>query len=66
MKAGTIVTAEFPGVVATKRRPALVVSTAIYHAERPDVILALVTSQFSKASAKIELYPSGLAACGTL
>ncbi len=52
MKAGTVVIAEFAGVISTKRRPALVVSTAIYHNERPDMILAVITSQTSKSTAK--------------
>lgn len=37
-----------------KRRPAVVVSTAIYHAERPDVILAVLTTQAAKATAKTD------------
>lgn len=49
MKAGTVVTAEFQGVVSTKRRPAVVVSSEAYHRERPDAILAVVTSQISKS-----------------
>jgi mRNA interferase MazF len=49
MKAGTVVTAEFQGVVSTKRRPAVVVSSEAYHRERPDVILAVVTSQINKS-----------------
>ncbi len=51
MKAGTAVTAEFQGVVSTKRRLAIVVSSEIYHRERPDAILAVVTSQVSKSNA---------------
>ncbi|CAN5358320.1 type II toxin-antitoxin system PemK/MazF family toxin [soil metagenome] len=49
MKAGTVVTAEFQGVVGTKRRPSVVVSSEAYHRERPDAILAVVTSQISKS-----------------
>jgi mRNA interferase MazF len=49
MKAGTVVTAEFQGVVSTKCRPAVVVSSEAYQRERPDVILAVVTSQVSKS-----------------
>jgi len=37
--------------MVVKRRPAVVISTAAYHSARPDVILALLTSQASKASA---------------
>lgn len=54
MEAGTIVTAEFQGVVSTKRRPAVVVSSEIYHRERPDVILAVVTSQIDKANSSTD------------
>lgn len=54
MKAGTVVTAEFAGVHSTKRRPALIISTTTYHNERPDVILAIITSQISKSNAKTD------------
>lgn len=54
MKAGTIVTAEFQGVVSTKRRPAVVVSSEIYHRDRPDIILAVVTSQISKLNSSTD------------
>lgn len=45
IRPGDVVTVEFPGAHLRKRRPAVVVSTAIYHATRPDVVLGLVTSQ---------------------
>lgn len=48
---GDVVIVSFPGTVATKRRPAIVVSTPLYHQERPDVILCLVTSQVQAATA---------------
>jgi mRNA interferase MazF len=51
MNAGDIVWIEFPGAVQTKRRPAVVLSSATYHATRPDIILGLVTSQTSNATA---------------
>jgi mRNA interferase MazF len=47
--AGDVVLLEFPGAVMTKRRPAVVVSSAEYHAARPDVVVGLVTSQIAKA-----------------
>ncbi len=50
MKAGTVVTSGFPGVVNSKRRPAVVISSENYHRERPDVILALVTTNITKAT----------------
>ncbi len=51
MNPGDIVWVEFPGVVQTKRRPAVVLSSSTYHATRPDIIIGLVTSQTSKATA---------------
>ncbi|MBI4604899.1 MAG: type II toxin-antitoxin system PemK/MazF family toxin [Planctomycetes bacterium] len=45
-----VVLVDFPGALGVKRRPAVVVSTAAYHAARPDVILALLTGQASKAT----------------
>jgi len=44
---GDVVTVEFPGATATKRRPAVVVSSELYQRTRPDVILGLLTSQMS-------------------
>ena len=40
----------FPGVHATKRRPAVVVSSAEYHRTRPDVIVGVLTTQVAKAT----------------
>ncbi len=48
---GEIVWIEFPGVVQTKHRPAVVLSSASYHTTRSDIIVGLVTSQTSKATA---------------
>ncbi|MGQ0543510.1 MAG: type II toxin-antitoxin system PemK/MazF family toxin [Blastocatellia bacterium] len=44
MKPGSVVTVDFRGVTGVKRRPAVVVSSSSYHSERPDLILAVVTS----------------------
>ena len=54
MKAGSVVVATFPGVVQTKKRPAVVVSPALYHQDRPDLILAVVSSQIQKAISKTD------------
>jgi len=35
----------FPGAETTKARPAVVLSTELYHRHRPDVILGLITTQ---------------------
>jgi mRNA interferase MazF len=50
MKSGEVIWIEFPGVVQTKRRPAVILSSSTYHANRPDIIVGLVTSQISKAN----------------
>lgn len=42
---GDVVTVDFPGVTGIKRRPAVVLSSVIYHANRPDVIIGLITTQ---------------------
>lgn len=36
---------DFPGVTGVKRRPTVVLSSEVYHASRPDVVVGLVTSQ---------------------
>jgi mRNA interferase MazF len=50
MKAGTFVTCEFPGVVSSKRRPAVIVSSETYHQERPDFVLTLITTNIANAT----------------
>ena len=47
---GDVVWVNFPGAVVTKRRPVVVLSSAGYHANRPDVIVGLLTSQIGSAS----------------
>ena len=46
-KPGDVVVLNFPGVTGTKRRPSVVVSSSVYHASRPDVIVGLITSQIA-------------------
>jgi mRNA interferase MazF len=50
-EAGEIVIVDFPGAIGIKRRPAVIVSSALYHRQRPDVILGVVTSQIGSATA---------------
>ena len=38
LRPGDIVTIDFPGVQGIKRRPAVIVSSSIYHRHHPDVI----------------------------
>jgi mRNA interferase MazF len=36
---------DFPGVQGIKRRPAVVLSSVLYHTSRPDVVVGLITSR---------------------
>src|SRR5215204_3016970 len=51
LEPGDVVILDFPGVQQTKRRPAVIVSAHLYHRERPDVIVGLITSQINAATA---------------
>jgi len=42
---GDIVTADFVGAAGTRRRPAVVVSSKLYHQHRPDIVLAVLTTR---------------------
>jgi mRNA interferase MazF len=42
---GDVVVLDFPGVTGVKRRSTVVISSAVYHASRPDVVVGLITSQ---------------------
>ncbi len=46
---GDVVTVDFVGATGIKRRPAVVVSSNLYHTHRPDLVLASLTSQTSVA-----------------
>lgn len=46
---GEVVIVDFVGDATTKRRPALVVSSAVYHATRDDIIIGLLTSKLDEA-----------------
>jgi mRNA interferase MazF len=47
---GDVVTVYFMGATGAKRRPAVVVSSRLYHANRPDIILGLLTTQTASAT----------------
>lgn len=51
VRPGDVVTVDFPGATNVKRRPAVVISTDVYHSVRPDVIIELLTSQIKSAVA---------------
>jgi len=42
---GDVVAIDFPGVTGVKRQPTVIVSSPVYHAARPDVVVGLITSQ---------------------
>lgn len=54
VKSGNVITVDFPGALEIKRRPAVVVSTDTFHSTRPDVVLALLTSQTSGATGQTD------------
>ncbi|MEG3438386.1 type II toxin-antitoxin system PemK/MazF family toxin [Pannus brasiliensis CCIBt3594] len=47
---GEVVTVDFPGVTGIKRRPAVILSSKTYHANRPDVIVGLITTRTTELS----------------
>jgi mRNA-degrading endonuclease toxin of MazEF toxin-antitoxin module len=51
---GAVVTVDFVGATGTKRRPAVVVSSALYHHHRPDLVLGVLTSQVSRATTPLD------------
>lgn len=50
-EAGDIVVVTFPGAVSTKRRPAVVLSSDIYHRTRPNVVVGLLTTHIPRPMA---------------
>ena len=63
-KGGDVVTVEFRGATGTKRRPAVVISSDVYHSERPDVILGVVTSNVAAATSSTDYVLQDWAAAG--
>lgn len=61
---GDVVLLDFPGAQGVKPRPAVVVSTALYHSTRPDVIVGPLTSQVAKATAPTDYLLQDWAAAG--
>src|SRR5215207_6616181 len=53
-KPGDVVIVNFPGATGVKRRPALVVSSDVYQAERPDLILGVITSNVDNATSSTD------------
>ena len=49
LQPGDVVTTDFMGATGLKRRPCVVLSSELYHVHRPDVVLAVVTTQLRAA-----------------
>ena len=47
---GDIVIADFVGATGAKRRPAVVLSSDLYHTHRPDIILGVITTNIGSAT----------------
>jgi len=61
---GDVVTVDFVGATGVKRRPAVVVSSRLYHAHRPDLILAVLTTQVTTATTPTDYVLQDWAAAG--
>ena len=61
---GDVIVVDFPGVQGIKPRPGIVVSSAAYHAARPDVVVALCTSNLAAATAPTDYDLQDWAAAG--
>lgn len=55
-QSGDVILVPFPfsNLTATKVRPAIVVSSRLYHATEPDLIIAAVTSQLRAATSQLD------------
>lgn len=65
---GDVVLIPFPftDLTTTKTRPAVVISSAVYQHSRPDLLLAYVSSQISKATVPIDYILADWQAAGLL
>ena len=61
---GDVVTVDFLGATGPKRRPAVVVSSALYHQHRPDLVLGVLTSQISRATTPLDYLLQDWASAG--
>lgn len=47
---GDVVIVDFPGATGLKRRPAVIVSSDLYHLHRPDIVVGIITSNVGLAT----------------
>jgi mRNA interferase MazF len=66
LKPGDVVSARFVGAVTTKFRPVVVISTDLYQAARPDIIVAEITTQIARATGPTDYVLRDWAAAGLL
>ena len=61
---GDVVTVDFVGATGAKRRPAVVVSSTLYHQHRPDLVLGVLTSQVARATTPLDYLLQDWASAG--
>jgi mRNA interferase MazF len=61
---GEVVTVDFPGATGIKRRPAVVVSSDLYHANRPDIIVGVLTTNIAASTSPTDYTLQDWAAAG--
>lgn len=61
---GDVVSVDFVGATGMKRRPAVVVSSALYHSHRPDIVVAVLTTKFASATSPTDYVLQDWAAAG--
>src|ERR687887_711832 len=61
---GDVVTVDFLGATGPKRRPAVVVSSVLYHQHRPDLQLGVLTSQVARATTPLDYVLQDWASAG--
>ena len=54
LQPGDVVAVDFPGATGMKRRPAVVLSNRAYHAERPDLVLGILTTNVAAATSPFD------------
>src|SRR5260370_13385219 len=64
LRPGDVVLEWFQGAQGRKRRPTVVISTDLYHAHRPDIILAVLTTQLRQATTPLDYVLQDWAAAG--
>ena len=64
MAPGDVAIVAFRGAVAAKARPAVVVSSALYHQVRPDCVVGILTSNLGAAASPTDYVLQDWAAAG--